>query len=282
MSGRGATGAIVRDLVRGHVRVEHGSPDDVTGPRVALLAHWARRHQVTRSVNTLVRELQTNGYQVVVASGCESPHGLHWGPEVDGDALVVLRKPNVGYDFGSWSIALEMVPAAVTAERVLVLNDSMAGPFSSLAPLLADFDASPADVWALTDTQQFGSHLQSYCLGFRGGVLADRPLERFWSRIRHETDKDRIILDNELGLSRLLRAEGYVLQPAFPHEKVVPTGQNPVIKGWRRLLDLGFPFVKREILRDPSVAPAGRSVRPLLHRRFGIDVADWVEDVMAV
>ena len=282
MSRKGALGANVRDLVRDHVRVEHGIPDDVAGPKVALLAHWSRRPRITRSVTTLVRELQAGGYVVVVTSSCESPHGLDWGPDVDPGRLVVLRKPNVGYDFGSWSVALEMVPAAAEAERTLVLNDSMAGPFTSLGPLLDDFDRSPADVWALTDTQQFGSHLQSYCLGFRDGVLTDRPLERFWSRIRHETDKDRIIHDNELGLSKLLRGEGYVLLPAYPHEKVVDSGQNPVIKGWRRLLDLGFPFVKREILRDPSVAPAGRSVRPLLHRRFGIDVADWVEDQVAV
>lgn len=281
MSRGGAVGANVRELVRGHVKVEYGSPDDVGGPKVALLAHWSARPRATRSVNALVRELQAGGYQVVVTSGCESPRPLDLGPGVDPARLVILRKPNAGYDFGSWSVALEMVPGAAGAARTLLLNDSMAGPFTSLTPLLEDFDRTPADVWAMTDTQQFGSHLQSYCLGFRDGILADRPLQRFWSRIRHETDKDRIIHDNELGLSRLLRAEGYVLLPAYPHEKVVPSGQNPVIKGWRQLLDLGFPFLKREILRDPAVAPAGRSARAVLHRRFGIDVADWVDDVVA-
>jgi lipopolysaccharide biosynthesis protein len=281
MSDVGPAGVNVRYLVRGHVRVEHGDPASLSGPRIALFAHWSRHPRTTRSVATLARELQANGYVVVLISACESPHAIEWCEPVDVDRLVVLRKPNVGYDFGSWSVGLAMVPAASTAERTLLLNDSLAGPFTSIAPLLDDFDRSPADVWGLTDTQQFGSHLQSYCLGFRDGVLADRALVRFWGGIRHEADKDRIIHDNELGLSRLLRSEGYVLLPAFPHERVVAPGQNPVIKGWRKLLDLGFPFVKREILRDPSIAPAGRSVPAVLHRRFGIEVSEWVEDRVA-
>ena len=39
---------------------------------------------------------------------------------------------------------------------------------------------------------------------------------------------------------------------------VVAPGENPVIKGWWKLLERGFPFVKREIVRDPSVAPRSR------------------------
>src|SRR5204863_4549069 len=109
-----------------------------------------------------------------------------------------------------------------------------------------------------------------------------RPLARFWAGIRHHTDKQQIIMRNELGLSRLLRDEGFVLAPHFPHERIVTAGHNPVIFGWRRLLDLGLPMVKREILRDPDVAPGGRSVAKVLHGRYGVDVAEWVDDQVVV
>lgn len=226
----------------------------------------------------LVAELQTHGYQVVVSSACEASRPLEWADPVDLADLTVIRKPNVGYDFGSWSLALSAVPGLLARPRVILANDSMAGPFASMGPLLENFDAAPVDVWSLTDSYQFGYHLQSYFLGFNDGVLGERPLRRFWADICHEADKDAIIGRYELGLSRLIRDEGFVHAPAIAHELVVQPGENPVIKGWRELLRRGFPFVKREILRDPSVAPGGSGVRAVLKRMFGVDVDEWVED----
>jgi lipopolysaccharide biosynthesis protein len=157
----------------------------------------------------------------------------------------------------------------------------MVGPFISMGPLLEQLEATPADVWALTDSYQFGYHLQSYFLGFTNGALAERPLQRFWAGIRHAPDKAAIIGRYELGLSRLVREEGFVHVPAFAHELVVAPGSNPVITGWRELLGRGFPFVKREILRDPSVAPGGSAVRAVVKRLLAVDVDDWAEDGIA-
>ena len=273
----------VRKVVAGRARFERGGPDLVHGPRIALLAHWSASARVTRSFATLVRELQLHGYRVAVSSTTEVPDALQWPEEVDVDldALSVIRRPNLGYDFGSWSVALELLPQAAAAERTIIANDSMAGPFTTLRPFLEAFDACSLDAWALTDTEQAGRHLQSYFLGFCDGVLQDRALAHFWSHIRCEPHKQEIIHRYELGLSRLLQLEGYIHLPHFSHEDVVTGGDNPVISGWKRLLDLGFPFVKREILRDPDVAPAGRSVPFVLEKRFGVDVAEWVDEEIA-
>jgi lipopolysaccharide biosynthesis protein len=271
---------LVRRVVAGRSHFERGGPEVVTGPRVALLAHWSPRARVTRSFATLVHELQVHGYRVVVSSTCEVPGALEWPEEVDVDLehLSVIRRPNVGYDFGSWSVALELVPEAAAAERTIVANDSMAGPFRTLRPFLEAFDATGVDVWALTDTQQSAPHLQSYFLGFCDGVLQERPLARFWERARCEPAKDQVIHRYELGLSRLLQHEGFVHRPHFSHELVVRGGENPVINGWRRLLELGFPFVKREILRDPDVVPAGHTVPMYVRRQLGVEVAEWVDE----
>ena len=54
-----------------------------------------------------------------------------------------------------------------------------------------------------------------------------------------------------------------------------------MIVGWRRLLEHGFPFLKREILRDPTVAPAGETAPKVVRRLLGIDISDWVDDAAA-
>jgi lipopolysaccharide biosynthesis protein len=229
-------------------------------------------------VCTLVNELQLFGYQVIVTSACEVNEELAWSGDVRVDQLVVIRKPNIGYDFGSWGVALWVMPEIARADRVLIVNDSMAGPFVSMRPLLEEFEETGATLWGLTNSAQFAPHVQSYFIGFCDGILDDAPLRRFWGDVRHERDKLKIIFENELGLSRLLHEEGYECVVAFPHEKFVQPGENPVIVGWKRLLEQGFPFLKREILRDPTVAPSGHTAPEVVRCLVGVDVNDWVDD----
>jgi lipopolysaccharide biosynthesis protein len=223
----------------------------------------------------LTRALVGGGYDVLVVSTVEDDAPLDWhGPPPTG--VTVLRRSNVGYDFGSWSIALARYPQIAHARSALLLNDSLAGPFDEIDDLLAQLEASAADVWGLTDTMQFGHHLQSYCLGFRRGSLDAAPVKRFWKDIRVEASKEAVIWRNEIGLSQMLHRERFVVEAAIPSRLVVPDGQNPTIIGWRGLLDHGFPFVKRELLRRPDIAPDGAMVRDELRRRFGVDADEWL------
>jgi hypothetical protein len=80
----------------------------------------------------------------------------------------------------------------------------------------------------------------------------------------------------ELGLTRLLFAEAFVSTAMFQPERVVAQGQNPTINGWRRLIDLGFPFVKRTIVTDSGVALHGSAVEMTMRDRFGESLHDWL------
>lgn len=261
--------------LEGQVRVEHGSLVRFGQPeRVAVAVHWSATPVVSRSFRRLVGEFDANGYRPVVVSACEDPGPLDWAGELPSSAIV-LRKPNVGYDFGSWAVGLTWLPIA-SAPYVILANDSVLGPFTSMAPVLSRFESSDADVWSLTDNQQYFHHLQSYFLGFRGGVLDAAPLRRFFSTVRQEETKWQIIQRNELALSRLLQNSGYLTESMFRSESVVPPGFNPVIAGWRKLLERGFPFVKREIVRDPAVAPDGAAVAREIEARFGERIEDWI------
>jgi hypothetical protein len=246
-----------------------------TPDRVALIAHWMPGTRVTRSVAELVGCLVTDGFAVVVVSTAEGEGPLAWpGPVPDG--VTILRRPNVGYDFGSWATALDRYPAVAGADEVLLMNDSLVGPFTPFDPILARFHESGADIWGLTDTTQFEHHIQSYCLGFKHQVLREAPLAAFWRGICVEPSRDDVIDRYEIGLGRLLHRESYSLNPVFHYERVVGEGRNPTIHGWRRLLAMGFPFVKRELLRKPEVTFDGDEVPAEVMRRFGIDVGEWI------
>src|SRR5207244_5155707 len=56
-----------------------------------------------------------------------------------------------GRDFASWIIALaHFTPALEHADHILLINDSLIGPFGDLASVLASLEADPADFKGLT------------------------------------------------------------------------------------------------------------------------------------
>ena len=266
----------VVDLAGSATTVEHAGRAPEGSERVVVMAHHATSPQITRSVRRYVEEFLDAGYRLIVVSSSTFAEPLDWG-DLDLTDVTVLRKPNVGYDFGSWAIGLYLYPEVAGRGDVVLTNDSLAGPFASFRPLLDQLHASPADVWGLTETMQFTRHAQSFFLGFRRGVLREAPLRHFWADVRHYEDKQLVIHRNELGLARLLRAEGFTVDAAYPAPTVVDPADNPTIAGWRTLLDRGWPFVKREIVRSPELAPDGDQIVPELLSRFGADPAEWVE-----
>ena len=266
----------VLDCAQGQISIERGSLKVLAdSERVAVLAHFSTQRHVSRSFRTLVAEFTRAGYTTVVVSAAAVEGPLEWNGDLPSRAVVV-RQPNLGYDFGSWAIGLDLIGELRFAPYVVLANDSVIGPFASLQPLLDQFEGTEADVWGLTDTYQYFHHLQSYFVGFRGGVLGDRTLRRFFDDVRIEPTKWDIIRRNELGLNRLLHQEGYTTVSAFRSENVVEVGENPVIKGWWKLLENGYPFVKREIVRDPTVAPRSEHLSAEVSAVYGAKLEEWL------
>ncbi|CAB4909617.1 unannotated protein [freshwater metagenome] len=246
--------------------------------RVAVVAHWSPGPAQSRSAVQLVAELQRCGYRVTVSSTSESAEPLDFsaGGSVSTDELRVLRRPNTGYDFGSWAAALHADPNIAPRDHVLLVNDSLVGPFAGLGPALADFETTSADVWGLVESDQFASHLQSFFRGFRRGVLAEPPMAAFWAGLEVVPDKDQLIAEYEFGFSEFLVDRGYSTAAFVHHTSVVAPGLNPTILGWRALLAAGVPFVKRELVRSPGLAPDGHDLPAEVTARFGVEVTEWV------
>ena len=265
----------VLDLVRGAVTVESGPARLPAGDRAAVIASWGPDARVSRSLAELVQALHAVGYPSIVVRASEDRSPLQW-PIAPPASTIVVRKPNVGYDFGSWVVGMDRFPAVAKRKHVILVNDSMVGPFTALDDMVTSFESTAADVWGATNTRQFAPHLQSYLLGFKRGALADPAVRQFWRSVDHLEDKSRIIGEYELGLSNLLRAEGLTTRAWFDAERVVAPTDNPVVNGWHSLIELGFPFVKREVIRDPSVSLDARFAPEIIRERFGADVAEWL------
>lgn len=255
--------------------LEAGEPPAGPLTRVALVAHWAPGTRVSKSLRALVDELVAGDFRVVVASAAAGNGPLDWP---DRPAQVcVYRRANIGYDFGSWAQILQLHPHLAGANLVILANDSLVGPFRSLKPILADVEAAERPVWGLVSTTQDAPHLQSHFVAYKGGILQHRAVARFWRNIRVQPTKRELIVAYEIGLARVLRDHGIPYGACYPFDQVVVRGANPTSLGWRRLLQWGFPFVKRElVLRPPPEVPDAADVPAVVAELFGEDVFAWV------
>jgi lipopolysaccharide biosynthesis protein len=244
--------------------------------RVAIVVHWSADGSVSRSVSQYVQQLTGLGYKVAVCSTSEAPAPLSWrfGRPAD---VAVYRRPNIGIDFGTWGAMLSSFPRLRAADKVLLLNDSLVGPFASIDPIITSFEEATCDVWGLISSNQMSPHFQSHFVGYKQGVLTDAPLVHFWTNVRLQPTRDRLISRYERGLSRLALRVGYRLGVGFPWHWVVQARQNPTILGWRRLLQYGFPWVKRELVWKPYPhLTDAADVAEVVRQRFGEDVHAWL------
>lgn len=243
--------------------------------RIAIVASWSDRPTVTRSLDELVRQLVECGYETVLVRASDDGRALDW-PDNAPNLSAVIRRPNVGYDFGSWSDVLQRVPSVRTRRRVILVNDSMIGPFSTMGPLLESFESGTADAWGAVMSSQFFPHLQSFLLGFRNGVLDSPVMREFWKGVKAQASRDDYVAKYELGLNRALFSEGFTVDSAFPPGSLDYRHVNPTLDNWRELLQRGFPFVKRAIMLDRDNPYRAQQAAQEVEDRFGERIDDWM------
>lgn len=228
-------------------------PDGVTlGPDVAILCHYAPSGTIRPDTLRYLRELREAGFSVVVVANGVPP-GREAASAIAACGGIVLSRPNIGLDFGAWRMALRTLrlPAANT-NRILLCNDSVYGPLRPLAPLMARMTAAEADLWGLTDSNELGWHLQSYFLLAHAPLFHCDAWRHFWRGVVPLPLKRWMVQRYEIGLSRRALRAGLRVRSLFSYASIVPDGgiANPTLGAWRALLDAGFPFLKRELLRD--------------------------------
>ena len=260
-------GQTVFEIVKNQVSIECTNAN-LENNKIAFLAQWSSTEQVPRSTILLIGELIECGYSVILVSACEGPNPLAIDSEVK-EKITIIRKPNIGYDFGSWSVAMQMLPSSRNATEVLVLNDSLIGPFSSIKKLLGAVEESSFDITGVTDSVQIRHHVQSYLLHFKNGSFQNSEIEDFWNGVRTQEDKMDVVQAYEIGLTATAQANGFYVGAVFPWNLVGQYWNNPSVDRWQRLLDLGFPFIKREVARE-SKAANKQTLIPTIEKYFDV------------
>jgi lipopolysaccharide biosynthesis protein len=172
------------------------------------------------------------------------------------DAFIV--KSLDGYDFSAYSIGLKVLCAQIEKADVLVMNDSVFGPFSDL--WATAYDTGWKFV-GFTESMRFNRHLQSYA--FFCFAMTAHDLSKMGSVFDHRKNYNNyedVVFLKELRMAPRMRGVG-------------PTGAlwaldhrlEAEVRSWRMpgnltlampdlLRQHGFPFIKRRLAQDPDLA----------------------------
>ena len=279
--------ALLRDILdrRPTIRSLSTLQEKSLGPKIAILCHFDRAGRLREDLRHYIRELARVDFTVILVSN---------SPRLDSAAEAfaaqhcagVVRRRNVGFDFGAWKDALAACDLPRPETTLLLLaNDSLYGPVRPLLPALSRLDFAAADIWGLTDSWQRRYHLQSYLLIAGPAAFNSPAWGGFWRNVRPLASKHWVIRRYEIGFSQAMLRAGFRLGALWPYRALLETvaslsngvvsngddpldaararqlrrirtaiagGQplNPTSDLWRVLISQGFPFIKRELLRD--------------------------------
>ncbi len=254
---------------------ENGPPGVRTPMRLALYAHYNTRPLVARHVLYYVEQLHHVGFQICFISN--SPLSAASENALLACCRRIIQRENVGFDFSMWQQALAGYDLA-HIDELLLTNSSIIGPLRPLEPLWESPLIDRCDFWGLTDNCELSAHLQSYFLVFRRRVVASECFARFWAAVLPYAEKDQVIRNYEVGLTRWLDQHGFTWAPLFPREAIrrlyrqrysLPhrirdrldkrglPGANTTLRYPQILIEAGMPFLKAALLQ-----PGNRYLQP--------------------
>jgi len=164
----------------------------------------------------------------------------------------IIIKENIGYDFGAWATAINYFQDELNLYKQLLLcNDSVYAPLFSLNKIFNDMNGK-YDFWGITDSYEIDYHIQSYFMVFDNKILKDKYFQDIWKNYKVFRKKRNIILNYELGLSRILLENNFTIGAYIPYKDIdTKIIKNPTQYHWKELIhEFRSPILKIELLRD--------------------------------
>jgi hypothetical protein len=255
------------------------------GSRVSIFVHWSKNDVISNHDRELINSLALEFDQIIVMCNLNKSKSFEKNDQNDLRKNVkLINRVNTGYDFGAYQAGLTILrPLANLIDEILLMNNSVYKLHDSLTPLMSSVRNSDFDVTAITNSREKGLHLQSYFLHLKKTVLAK---DEFWNWFEElqVSDSRFVTIDKlEIPFAQIIESFGlssgalwdfdnlfdfYFSSAAssllldfrsewgwFVGSKEILRGKmlNPTHYMWPHLLELGCPFLKKDLIRNKDL-----------------------------
>jgi len=237
--------------------------------KVCVFSHFDPDHIVDDHVIDYLRAIKKCNWSIVFVTSCGTLHEKERN-KLNHLASVVIGTHGEGRDWGNYSMGYASAKRRGTIKNLLLANDSVYGPIGDLSSFFAFGENTKADMVGMTNSLQYGNHLQSYFILCKESLCTHKLFDHFWRNFYYQAEKDEIIYKNEIGFSLFFTRYGFNIEAYYDYEKLTADTLeqkslgynllskelhvNPTHQFIHLLLDkYNFPFVKIELLRiNPS------------------------------
>ena len=210
--------------------------------------------------------LKAAGIDIVFISTSPSLDAC-WVDKLKPHVTTIIHRNNVGLDFFSWKIGMKAFPFGESTEQVFLVNDSVYGPLFPLAGVMEQMNQKNLDIWGITDSWYIQYHLQSYFICINLSERKAMLLNHFFDQVKIIHDKEKFIVEYEMGLTRMFLSAGCKAGALCDFRKIYSRfysdeiGEyrlqnysfltNQTLRFWKELVaDRLSPYLKTSILRE--------------------------------
>lgn len=255
--------------------------------RIALFLHWAKNDKISAGDERYILELEKQFDYVLIVKNVNRNIPTKINIEFDRINRVVLSRQNQGYDFGGFQAGIEYLFAYRNQiDEILFCNNSVSLILESLEQTLKSVRSVDSSVTSATNSNEFMPHLQSYFLHFAMDVTQDFRFWKYWSELNTVNDKLQTVMTMEIELAAYFTNLGYDCSAIWSLDRLVSFAQSPAgfalfssrskqtswhkqysrinsgkdfnltHKMWMQLLELGFPFIKKDLRKQVGAKDA--------------------------
>ena len=226
--------------------------------------NWQRKREIYERfpVFFYLEHLEKIGCEIIFSTTSENISDKDF-KKLKSLCTMIIHRPNIGYDFGSWLTAYQHIDKS-NCSQVILTNDSVYGPLYDLGPYLDIVDQDEKkSVYGFFSSNEISFHLPPVFFVFSQEIIKDKIFDQYWRRFKFFGRKERIIRELEVGGSTFLQENGVELNSFFDVKDLKNTesicseevkdlvSQNVTLLYWEPLItEKKFPFIKTEVLKQ--------------------------------
>lgn len=233
--------------------------------RTAIFAHFDKDNVIDDYIIYYLNALKKIAQRIIFVSDCNLNYTET--DKLKDIADEVIAKPYGEHDFGSYKrgflFALENNLLNDTDELIFA-NDSCYGPFFPLESVFKTMGQKSCNFWGITQNNKFKifkncfcgktleiPHIQSYFFVLKKEVFNSDSFLNFINSIKKEKNRNEVILKYEIGLSKLLLENNFVMKSYI---EAYQDESSPFLhRAQELILNHGMPFLKCAIPRGRYV-----------------------------
>lgn len=217
---------------------------ELSGCDVCIFVSYVQNGRVAEDVSYQLQAWKSAGFKIVLVLTVDDEYydNLEYDFNLV-DGLLIRR--NKGYDFGAWASAIVDLPTLCHANLLITANDSVIGPLAGFEDFIDRIKKSKYNFTGIVESAERNKHYQSFMLAYDRSILKSEHFLNFWQNIK-VGGRDQIILWYELKMPTVWSRHGFTHGALYPARN----NSNPTLVYWRELVEAGFPFLKKRLIRE--------------------------------